>query len=128
MRVVAGTFRRGGNAARWRAFVRGGEVVLIEERVRAEGMGTSVGRYWFADGRLFLYARDERREVSVADTAVLETRFAFDSAGALVDHRKTVEGRILRLAPIEARMVARHAAELRATARRTAGPVTPTAP
>lgn len=115
---VSGTYRAGGNASEWRAWFDGDRLVLIEERVASEDLGISRGRYGFAGGRLFYYARVDRRSPGAPPPNVLTTRFAYDSAGTLRAHEKTVEGRLLRLTAVEARMVARHAARLAADARR----------
>jgi len=84
---VSGRREGSGGSDTFTAYLSGGDVVFIRDRVTEPEGGTSENRYFFHDGRLFLY----HGEGVLGDAREVLVRLVF-SGGRLVETVKTVNG------------------------------------
>lgn len=102
----SGIWEMGDATGRYVAWVIGDSARAVIDSVDQAEYGRSVNRYYFARGALVFYASDgvltNTGPGAASPTRAQHVAVAFDSSGAVIDARKTVDG---ASAPLEAWVV-----------------------
>jgi hypothetical protein len=86
----------GDAVSQWTAYYSGDTLLLIDDSTSLGDYGASRVRFYYEGGQLRLYVESGRRARASRDgsgSSTLETRIAFDEAGAVAASRFVVDGR-----------------------------------
>ena len=109
-----GQFALDDSSITWTAFIEGGKPVMIVETLESGDRGSGSLRYFFSDGKLY-YVRESSllpAEAMKKEQAPVLKALAFNASGAMVEGRKTVNGKAAELTRTDSDGAVSHGAEL----------------